>query len=195
MAGVPLKKKFQDLRDKIQSQSFQENRGLSNEVGYYIFDYDPQKEMYVRGEIGDIVRQTTVATVGVNVQVFNLYDIMLDIVDKFGYRQGFIDLEKSGGMTQVIDWMNNILEMNEEHNLIVHYIGDHLNKDGPTILFITGVGQVYPIIRAHKVLNTMTQVIDQIPVMMFYPGNYNSVRLQAFGELQEDNYYRAFHFE
>lgn len=195
MAGVPLKKKFQDLRDKIQSQSFQENRGLSNEVGYYIFDYDPRKEMYVRGEIGDIVRQTTVATVGVNVQVFNLYDIMLDIIDKFGYRQGFIDLEKSSGMTQVIDWINNILEMNEEHNLIVRYIGDHLNKDGPTILFVTGVGQVYPIIRAHKVLNTMTQVIDQIPVMMFYPGNYNSVRLQAFGELQEDNYYRAFHFE
>lgn len=120
---------------------------------------------------------------------------MLTIVDQFGYREAFIDLEKSHGITQVIDWMNNIMEMNEEHNLVVQYISDHLNKDGSTIVFITGVGQVYPIIRAHKVLNTMTQVIDQIPVMMFYPGNYNSVRLQAFGELQEDNYYRAFHFE
>ncbi|KRM27482.1 DUF1788 domain-containing protein [Schleiferilactobacillus harbinensis] len=192
---VPLKKKFQDLREKIQSQSFQENRGLSNEVGYYIFDYDPEKELYVRGEIGDIVRQAKAAPTGATIQVFNLYTIMLSIIDKFGYREGFIDLEKSDGITQVIDWMNNIMEMNEEHNLVVQYISDHLNKDGPTIVFITGVGQVYPIIRAHKVLNTMTQVIDQIPVMMFYPGNYNSVRLQAFGELQEDNYYRAFHFE
>ncbi|WP_302804882.1 DUF1788 domain-containing protein [Schleiferilactobacillus harbinensis] len=192
---VPLKKKFQDLREKIQSQSFQENRGLSNEVGYYIFDYDPEKELYVRGEIGDIVRQAKAAPTDATIQVFNLYTIMLSIIDKFGYREGFIDLEKSDGITQVIDWMNNIMEMNEEHNLVVQYISDHLNKDGPTIVFITGVGQVYPIIRAHKVLNTMTQVIDQIPVMMFYPGNYNSVRLQAFGELQEDNYYRAFHFE
>ncbi|MCI1849258.1 DUF1788 domain-containing protein [Schleiferilactobacillus harbinensis] len=192
---VPLKKKFQDLREKIQSQSFQENRGLSNEVGYYIFDYDPEKELYVRGEIGDIVRQAKAAPTGATIQVFNLYTIMLSIIDQFGYREGFIDLEKSDGITQVIDWMNNIMEMNEEHNLVVQYISDHLNKDGPTIVFITGVGQVYPIIRAHKVLNTMTQVIDQIPVMMFYPGNYNSVRLQAFGELQEDNYYRAFHFE
>lgn len=192
---VPLKKKFQDLREKIQTQSFQENRGLSNEVGYYIFDYDPEKELYVRGEIGDIIRQKNAAPTGVTIQVFDLFTIMLTIVDQFGYREAFIDLEKSNGITQVIDWMNNIMEMNEEHNLVVQYISDHLNKDGPTIVFITGVGQVYPIIRAHKVLNTMTQVIDQIPVMMFYPGNYNSVRLQAFGELQEDNYYRAFHFE
>lgn len=192
---VPLKKKFQDLREKIQTQSFQENRGLSNEVGYYIFDYDPEKELYVRGEIGDIIRQEKAAPTGVTIQVFNLFTIMLTIVDQFGYREAFIDLEKSNGITQVIDWMNNIMEMNEEHNLVVQYISDHLKKDGPTIVFITGVGQVYPIIRAHKVLNTMTQVIDQIPVMMFYPGNYNSVRLQAFGELQEDNYYRAFHFE
>lgn len=192
---VPLKKKFQDLREKIQTQSFQENRGLSNEVGYYIFDYDPEKELYVRGEIGDIIRQEKAAPTGVTIQVFDLFTIMLTIVDQFGYRAAFIDLEKSNGITQVIDWMNNIMEMNEEHNLVVQYISDHLNKDGPTIVFITGVGQVYPIIRAHKVLNTMTQVIDQIPVMMFYPGNYNSVRLQAFGELQEDNYYRAFHFE
>lgn len=192
---VPLKKKFQDLREKIQTQSFQENRGLSNEVGYYIFDYDPEKELYVRGEIGDITRQEKAAPTGVTIQVFDLFTIMLTIVDQFGYREAFIDLEKSNGITQVIDWMNNIMEMNEEHNLVVQYINDHLNKDGPTIVFITGVGQVYPIIRAHKVLNTMTQVIDQIPVMMFYPGNYNSVRLQAFGELQEDNYYRAFHFE
>lgn len=192
---VPLKKKFQDLREKIQTQSFQENRGLSNEVGYYIFDYDPEKELYVRGEIGDIIRQEEAAPTGVTIQVFDLFTIMLTIVDQFGYREAFIDLEKSNGITQVIDWMNNIMEMNEEHNLVVQYISDHLNKDGPTIVFITGVGQVYPIIRAHKVLNTMTQVIDQIPVMMFYPGNYNSVRLQAFGELQEENYYRAFHFE
>lgn len=192
---VPLKKKFQDLREKIQTQSFQENRGLSNEVGYYIFDYDPEKELYVRGEIGDIIRQEKAAPTGVTIQVFDLFTIMLTIVDQFGYREAFIDLEKSHGITQVIDWMNNIMEMNEKHNLVVQYISDHLNKDGSTIVFITGVGQVYPIIRAHKVLNTMTQVIDQIPVMMFYPGNYNSVRLQAFGELQEDNYYRAFHFE
>lgn len=64
---VPLKKKFQDLREKIQTQSFQENRGLSNEVGYYIFDYDPEKELYVRGEIGDIIRQEKAAPTGVTI--------------------------------------------------------------------------------------------------------------------------------
>nr|WP_269843155.1 DUF1788 domain-containing protein [Lacticaseibacillus rhamnosus] len=167
---------------------------MSNEVGYYLFDYDPAREMYVREQVRDMAATSTVATIGADIQVFNLLDIMMAAVDEWGYRDDFIELEKSDGFSQVIDQMNNILEMNEENNEIVRRIQAQMH-DGPTILFITGVGQVYPIIRAHKVLNTMTQVIDKVPVVMFYPGNYNSIRLQAFGELQENNYYRAFHFE
>ncbi|ERL65761.1 DUF1788 domain-containing protein [Schleiferilactobacillus shenzhenensis] len=191
---VTVETKFEHLRERIKTKSFQENKGLSNEVGYYLFDYPPERELYVRDQISDIAHQSTIATIGADVHVFNLFDIMLGVVDQLGYRDAFYELEETDGMDQVIDQMNNILEMNEEHNRIVQAIQDQLT-DEPTILFITGIGQVYPAIRAHKVLNTMTQVIDQIPVMMFYPGNYNSVRLQAFGELQENNYYRAFHFE
>lgn len=190
----PLAEKFKRLRERVRSQDFQENRGLSNEVGYYLFDYDPAREMYVREQVRDMAATSTVATIGADIQVFNLLDIMMAAVDEWGYRDDFIELEKSDGFSQVIDQMNNILEMNEENNEIVRRIQAQMH-DGPAILFITGVGQVYPIIRAHKVLNTMTQVIDKVPVVMFYPGNYNSIRLQAFGELQENNYYRAFHFE
>lgn len=37
-----LEKDFGQLRQKIAQPSFQQNQGLSNEVGYYIFDYDPK---------------------------------------------------------------------------------------------------------------------------------------------------------
>lgn len=50
-------------------------------------------------------------------------------------------------------------------------------------------------IRAHRVLNTMNQVIDKTPVVMFYPGSYNSLSLRAFGKLDDKNYYRAFRIE
>ena len=86
--------------------------------------------------------------------------------------------------------------MGKERNLIVQYILDHLeHRDERNIIFLTGVGQVFPLIRAHRVLSTMNQVINQTPVVMFYPGSYNSLSLRAFGKLDDKNYYRAFRVE
>ncbi|WP_155286680.1 DUF1788 domain-containing protein [Lacticaseibacillus zhaodongensis] len=186
-----LTKDFINLREKISSPTFQANEGLSNEVGYYIFSYDPAQEMRVREEITNLVTTATPATINASIQVFDLFKIMMHIVDEFGYREQFADFEKQYGMSSVIEQMERLLRMNRDDNRIVEYIQKHL-RPGRTIIFVTGVGAVFPLVRAHKVLNTMNQVIDNVPVVMFYPGMYDSVRLKMFGELQDDNYYRAF---
>lgn len=36
---------------EIEKKSFRENRGLGNEVGYYIFDYQPKYELAIRDYI------------------------------------------------------------------------------------------------------------------------------------------------
>lgn len=187
-----LDEDFQRLREKIADPSFQQNRGLSNEVGYYIFDYDPKDELRVRESVANIAQSSTVATIGANVRVFNLYDLLLEILDEYGYTQRFSEFEQEQGMAQLIIEINNILEMNEERNLIVEKIKQALVPGEQTIIFITGVGQVFPLLRSHKVLNTMNQVIDQVPVVMFYPGKYDGIHLSMFGALEDDNYYRAF---
>ncbi|MFT8813547.1 DUF1788 domain-containing protein [Oenococcus sp.] len=186
-----LNEDLKQLKRKIRDRDFQTNHGLANEVGYYIFQYDAKDELFLQDAIKSIASDSTIATIGANIKVFNLFNIMIQEVDKFGYRDAFIDMEANSGIDEVIDQMNNIMEMNEEQNLIVRDIDSKLT-DEPTIIFLTGVGEVFPLIRAHKVLNTMNQVIDRYPVVMFYPGKYDSVQLQMFGELHEDNYYRAF---
>ena len=182
-----LSDRFDRFRKKIRDHAFQENRGLSNEVGFYIFDYDPKDELYVRNEVEDIAHDSTTASIGANVQMFNLFDVVIDLIDQMGYLQQFIEIEKDDG---------NVLKMGDERNLIVRYILDHLeHPEERNIIFITGIGQVFPLIRAHRVLNTMNQVIDKTPVVMFYPGSYNSLSLRAFGKLDDKNYYRAFRIE
>ena len=37
-----IDEKIGKIEPKIKEPSFLENKGLSNEVGYYIFDYDPK---------------------------------------------------------------------------------------------------------------------------------------------------------
>ncbi|QEM98438.1 DUF1788 domain-containing protein [Lacticaseibacillus paracasei] len=191
-----VSERFDRFRKKIRDPAFQENRGLSNEVGFYIFDYDPKDELFVRNEVEDIAHNSTTASIGANVQMFNLFDVVIRLIDEMGYLQEFIQIEEKDGIDMVIRQINNVLKMGKERNLIVQYILDHLqHRDEHNIIFITGIGQVFPLIRAHRVLNTMNQVINETPVVLFYPGSYNSLSLRAFGKLDDKNYYRAFRLE
>lgn len=190
-SAVELSKQFDKLKSKMKNSDFQNNAGLSNEVGYYIFSYDARQELTVRSFIEEFQTSMTIATCGFNIKVFNIYDIMLKIIDRFNYREAFFKMEKEDGLEEVIKQINNILEMSENQNVIVKYVLQHLD-DQKNIIFFSGVGQVYPILRAHTILNTMSQIIDKFPVVMFYPGDYDGLSLKAFGEVLDNNYYRAF---
>ena len=71
---------------------------------------------------------------------------------------------------------------------------NHIKENTPdkAVVFITGIGKCYPILRSHTVLNNLHQDIDNVPVVLFYPGNYDGQELVLFGEIKDDNYYRAF---
>lgn len=183
--------KFRKLREKMQNNDFQENTGLSNEVGYYVFSYDASQELVVREYIKEMKSELTIATSGFKIQEFNIFEIMLQIIDRFDYREAFEDMEKEEGIDEVALQVNNILEMSENENLIVKHIKERLT-DEQTVIFLTGIGQAFPLLRAHTILNTMTQVIDEFPVIMFYPGAYDGLSLKAFDEVADNNYYRAF---
>ena len=60
------------------------------------------------------------------------------------------------------------------------------------VVFLTGIGKCYPILRSHKVLNNLHQAFVRCPVVMFFPGTYNEQELILFNEIKDDNYYRAF---
>ncbi|MBF5067275.1 DUF1788 domain-containing protein, partial [Salmonella enterica subsp. enterica serovar Istanbul] len=108
----------------------------------------------VRNEVENIANTSTPATIKANVQVFNLLNIVMTIFEQMGY--SLSEAEKKDGISVVIRQVNNVLKMGHEHNLIVQYIEEHLiRNDSPTIIFLTGVGQVFPLIRSHRVLNTL----------------------------------------
>lgn len=195
-----IKVRIEHLKEKMDDSKFQHNEGLSNEVGYYIFDYPADQELYMRKQIDKIQESPLAARV--NLKVFDIYDIMMHLLkDQEKYTGSdpipiLEDIEKNQGFDVLIEQINNILEMSENNNLIVGYIKERIPEgDGQCIVFLTGLGKVYPIIRAHKILNTMHQVLDNNPVVMFYPGNYDEMSLRAFGEIKDQNYYRAFRID
>ena len=75
--------------------------------------------------------------------------------------------------------------------MIIKYIEERIIDNA--VLFITGVGKCYPIIRSHTIINNLHMAIDYVSVVMFYPGKYSGQDLVLFdGEIKDDNYYRAF---
>ncbi|AVK61136.1 DUF1788 domain-containing protein [Lactobacillus sp. CBA3605] len=184
--------KLKSLREKITSQDFQHSRGLSNEVSYYILGYAPQDKLLVRDEIDNMKHQLNQATVGIDIIEFNVYHIMWDLLTQMGIKDDVIAMEADEGLDYLVEQLNNALGMTDSENMFVTYMEEKLVSTDNIVVFVTGIGEVYPLIRAHKILNTMHQIITQVPVVLFYPGKYDNLSLSMFGEVKEDNYYRAF---
>ena len=174
----------------IKKPSFRENKGLGNEVGYYIFDYEPQDELKVRERIEYIKSKNQASSDEYKIVEFDLYEIIISILEGKGYLQKCFDFEKAKGFDRITKSINNMLRITSADSLIVKHIKEHTPPK--SVVFITGIGKCYPILRSHTVLNNLHQVIDNVPVVLFYPGKYDGQELVLFGEIKDDNYYRAF---
>ncbi len=185
---------FEERLDHIESMikkpSFRQNKGLGNEVGYYIFDYPPEKEMIVRERVKYLHDKYATSSDGFRVVVFDLYDIIIDTLETKGYIEKTADMESKKGLERVVRAVGNTMRITAEDSLIVNHIKENTPEN--SVVFLTGIGKCYPLLRSHTVLNNLHQVVDHVPVVMFFPGKYDGQELILFGEIKDDNYYRAF---
>ena len=178
------------IMPRILEKRFRENKGLGNEIGFYIFDYDPKDELLVREHISFIKQKINNENSEVQIKEFDLYDIMLEMLEQKGYLDKVMAMESAKGSEKIINPIKKTLRLTQKNDLMVEYIKKNVSPND--IVFITGVGKAWPIIRSHTVLNNLHSVIDEVPVVMFFPGRYDGQELRLFEEFKDDNYYRAF---
>ena len=191
MARLSLEERLNRIEDKISEKSFRENKGLGNEVGYYIFDYDPREELHVRNHIQYLKKRINESSLGFQIIELDLFHLMIEVLEEEGYLEAFFDLERENGFFEMADSLVETLGLDEtnELNLIISGI---LREDlTDSVVFLTGVGKCHPIIAIHNILNNLHQVLDSVPVVMFYPGEYSGQDLKLFGTMDSHNYYRA----
>ena len=187
---MTLEERLDKAEDMMQKPSFRQNKGLGNEVGYYIFDYPAEQELLVRERIEYIKKKNEQSTDDYRIVEFDLYEIIIDILKSKGYLEKCFEFEKNKGFERITKSVGNMLRITAKDSLIVRYIQEHTPEKA--IVLLTGIGKCYPILRSHTVLNNLHQVIDYVPVVMFYPGKYSGQDLLLFSEIKDDNYYRAF---
>ena len=185
-----LEERLSIAEKKLHEPKFRHNRGLGNEVGYYIFDYPAEKELFIREQIEAIRSRNEQSHDEYKIIVFDLYDIMIKILSDRKYMEKCYAMEKKKGFDKVSNAIANLLKVNSTEGMLVKYIKEHTPEKA--IIFVTGIGKCYPIIYSHTVLNNLHLVIDKVPVVLFYPGKYDGQELILFNEIKDDNYYPAF---
>ena len=187
---MTLDERLDKAEAMMEKPSFRKNNGLGNEVGYYVFDYPAEQELLVRERIEYIRRKNEESADEYRIKVYDLYDIIIGILKEKGYLEKCCEFEKTKGFDRITKSIGNMLKITSSDSLIVAHIKE--NTPEKAIVLLTGIGKCYPILRAHTVLNSLHQVIDRVPVVMFYPGKYDGQELVLFSEIKDDNYYRAF---
>lgn len=140
---MSLDERLDKAEEMIQKPSFRENKGLGNEVGYYIFDYPAEKELYIRERIEYIKKKSENSDDDFKVVVFDLYDIMIDILIKKGYLEKCYQFEKTKGFERVSKSISNMLRITSSDSLIVNHIRDNTPEKQSKVAIVSVLQNVF----------------------------------------------------
>lgn len=187
---MSLNKRLDLIEPKILEKSFRTGRGTANEVNFWIFDYDPEDEMAIRAHVEFLANRINGKYNHVRIVHFDLYNLMLDVLRSKNYLDKVKQMEEAKGSDAIINPIKRTLRLTEDGDLIIGKIVENLVPE-QDIIFLTGIGKAWPVVRSHTILNNLHSKVDKNPLIMFFPGNYTN-ELRLFGEITDDNYYRAF---
>ena len=185
-----LNERLDLIKPKILEPTFRQGKGLGNEINFWIFDYDAEDEMAVRQHIAYLKQNITAEREDVRIISFDLFDMLADFLNEKNYLDMVLKMETEKGSDAIINPIKKTLRSTLRDDVIASKIAEGNNPE-TDIIFIYGVGKAWPLVRSHTVLNNLHSRIEKTPVVMFFPGFYDS-ELRLFNEITDDNYYRAF---
>ena len=187
-----LKEAYAHLSDVVSSKNFLSNQGLNNEVPFHICPYQPS----VHNQVNQLIRQLTnfLNDAGKVVLEVNLYDLVIDILKREDDWDWLLENEATLSRDELKEELQGMLDVEK---VITPLISQRMKEQQFDVLFITGVGEVFPYIRSHNVLNNLQKRAKEKPTLMFFPGVYQhslekGASLDLFGSISDDKYYRAF---
>lgn len=202
-----LAKRFDHLREVIASPRFLQMRGLNNDLPFYICEFRASEAFEIQRMRRQLVNTLAGLQVeclqgrGVKVLEINLYDLTIDMLkEREGSSEGgslwaeILAVEPEVEKEALKELLQNVLDIKGH---LIPEIGKRLAQSDYDVLFLSGIGEVFPYIRSHNVLNNLQSTAKDKPTVMFFPGEYRhsleqGASLELFGLLHDDKYYRAF---
>lgn len=181
----------QHVLEVISGQRFLKMEGLGNEVPFFIYPFEPEDALEVARSKKRL--KNKLSHLGITVLEINLYDLSVEILKARGVWDRVLAIESEQDKADFRELLQSMLDP-EQH--IAPSIRDRLAVASYDVFFLTGIGEVFPYIRSHNVLNNLQSVAAAKPMLLFFPGRYEQSdtlgsSLVLFGRLTDDQYYRA----
>lgn len=191
MTPSDLTRQEEHLFAVLSGARFLKMEGLSNEVPFFIYPYEPEHSLAV-GKAKKRIKNRLAST-GIEVREINLYDLSIALLKERGDLGEVLEVEPDLAKAEFTEMLQSMLNP-QQH--LAPAIRERLADGEFDIVFLTGIGEVFPYIRSHNVLNNLQSVVMGKPMLMFFPGRYEQSdtlgsSLVLFGRLKDDQYYRA----
>lgn len=183
-----LKERLNKILDRITSPEFLSNAGLGNEIGFYIFDYPSEAELEVRQHVEFVMDKASKRKPELRIAHVNLFQLLVDYLKERGLLEKALAMQKDKGDEAMFKALKGPLH--EEK--IAKEFAKAAQPEKHDFVFMTGVGNAYPLLRSHTLLNNLHPLMGGTPLVVFYPGSYDGQGLSLFGKMKDNNYYRAF---
>lgn len=190
-----LNKRLNEILPRVTDPAFLSSQGIGNEIACYIFDYPCQSELVVRDHIEMMLARFTSHHAGLRVLHLNLLTVVLDYLEQRGLMSKALKMQATKGDAAVLRALKGPLAAEK----IRDFIAQEYAPAEHDLVLVSGVGSVWPMLRAHSLLNCLHTVMGSTPLVMFYPGSFDGTTLRLFGRIETRTstpgtkpYYRAF---
>lgn len=177
---------FESLFKILSSKRFLNKEGLGGELPFFIHSFPVTKQVLVDTNIQSLIKR--LQNDGIDILEIHLYQLCIDILKKENLFEQIINQEKNLPKQRLLRVLSGPLNID---SVVIPEIHNRLSDSTAKIIFLTGIGAAFPIIRSHTILNNLQTLVGDLPLVMFFPGTYNNQSLTLFDRLKDDNYYRA----
>ena len=187
--ALTFEERLNQILPKIASDDFLDSKGLGNEIGFWIFDYPPEREMDMR----DFLTRTVITSLNksqppIRAEAINLFELVIQLLEERKLLDKAIEMQRTKGDGAIMAALRPVLKEDK----LAQKIASMVDLDNCDVLILWGVGSAYPMLRTHTLLSALHPLMGRTPLLMFYPGRYDGYSLRLFNKLSEDHYYRAF---
>ena len=193
--SATLNDRLNQVLPRITSDAFLSSEGIGNEIACYIFDYPAEDELKVREHIDMMTHQLASHHGEIRVLHLNLLDVAMSYMDARGLLDKALKMQETKDDVAILQALKGPLAAEKLRDFIA---AEHQPSECDLVL-LSGVGSVWPMLRAHSLLNCLHTVMENTPLVMFYPGSFDGTTLSLFGQIASIKskpgtkpYYRAF---
>lgn len=186
---LSLEERLNQIIPRITSRDFLDSKGLGNEIGFWIFDYPPERELDVRDFLtGTVLPELNKQVPSIHAGTVNLLSLVSSLLEERNLLEKAMEMQQAKGDDSTLAALRSVLKEDK----IAQKISAQFGIPNLDLLILTGVGSVYPMLRTHTLLSALHPIMGNTPLLMFFPGKYDGHSLRLFNTLAEDHYYRAF---